>query len=164
MIVFVLLGALIVLAILLVLLLRFCIKCSPRAAKVYNFIKSKLLYGVFIRYVLLGGVKIQIETGNQMFVGLTIPDTHENEPATTVQLVLGVTTMAIFTLCPILFWVILARNRKNLDLAPVKTKIGALYFGLDAKKPKVVSYSPVFMHRRTLFIAITFGLYGYPGL
>ena len=54
----------------------------------------------------------------------------------------------------------MVKSRKKLDEQKMKAKIGTLYNGLDAKKVSVISYSIVFLARRSLFVAITFALFG----
>ena len=58
----------------------------------------------------------------------------------------------------------MVKSKRKLDEPKVKAKIGTLYNGLDAKKDSVMSYSIVFLARRSLFIAITFALFEQPGL
>lgn len=81
MFVFILMGAAIIFAVCLLVVLRACIKCSTKAHKVYTFLKNKLFYSTFIRYILLGTLKIQIEIGGAMAVGHFIPLTDQNEEA-----------------------------------------------------------------------------------
>ena len=68
--------------------------------------------------------------------------------------------MAILNLCPFLFYLTMVKSKRKLDEPKVKAKIGTLYNGLDAKKVSVISYSIVFLARRSLFVAITFALFG----
>lgn len=51
-------GIVIVFLVFLLLCLRVCVKTSPRAKRCYESIKAKLFYNTFIRYVLLGTLKI----------------------------------------------------------------------------------------------------------
>ena len=41
--------------------------------------------------------------------------------------------------------------------------MGTLYLGLDTENPLVISYSPVFMARRSLFTLLAFKAFNYPG-
>ena len=50
-----------------------------------------------------------------------------------------------------------------MNTPAVKQKIGAMYEHHNPVKAYVSTYSVVFLVRRTLFVAVTFGLYWYPG-
>ena len=72
--------------------------------------------------------------------------------------------MVILNICPFLFAFIIRKNRSKLDNIVIKDKFGTLYLGLKPKKTGVVNYSFVFLLRRSLFVAITFALFGHAGL
>ena len=72
--------------------------------------------------------------------------------------------LIILNLCPILFYSIVARNTGNLHKDEIQSKIGTLYSGLKAKHPSVKFQSLAFLVRRSLFVAITFLLFKYPGI
>ena len=164
MIVFIMAGVAIIFTICLLVLLRACIKCSTKAQKLYTYLKNKLFYSTFIRYILLGTLKIQIEIGSAMAVGHYIPLTDQNEEASRPFMIQGAAIIGFLTLCPLIFLCVLARNRRNLAAVPVKTKISAMYFSLNPEKTSLISYSPVFLVRRSLFIVATFVLYQYPSM
>ena len=63
-----------------------------------------------------------------------------------------------------LFLWVLNNNKPNLGKDQIKSKIGTLYGGLNPKKPGVISYSPVFLARRSLFVLLTFALFEQPGI
>ena len=69
-----------------------------------------------------------------------------------------------FNVSLFLFSFILRRNRSKLDDAEVKDRVGELYLGLKSKKSGVVNHASIFMLRRSIFIAITFALFHYPGI
>ena len=70
--------------------------------------------------------------------------------------------MIILNLCPILFYIIIWRNKYYLNKKDVKEKIGSLYAGLNGDKSRVGTYSTVFLLRRSIFVAMTFALFQFP--
>ena len=56
------------------------------------------------------------------------------------------------------------KKRSTLADEEVKSRIGELYLGLKPIKPGIVNHASIFMLRRSLFIAITFALFFYPGI
>lgn len=51
-----------------------------------------------------------------------------------------------------------------LHLPSTKAKIGSMYLGTITTDVWCLAYSIIFLLRRTLFVAFTFGLYNYPSL
>lgn len=139
------------------LLLKFCRKAGKKTGKCYEFLKSKLLYGSFIRYVLLGTLKMQVSFGMKFAQGVFI-DT-KLEPQTTGVRIFSITMIGLLQISALFFAIVLWRNKDRLSAPPVKQKIGTLYFGLDAKKPRVGTYSVIYLCRRSLFIYMTFCLF-----
>ena len=163
--VFIIAGFVILIFVLILICLRVCIKLSSKVNKVYQSLKNKLFYQTFINFLMLGTLKIQISIGNDLFMGSFIPITSDADKLPTENKVICTSiALALMTLIPILFGVILWRNRKDLDKEQVKSKIGAMYQFLNPKKLKVISYPVVFLARRTLFIAITFLSYQHPSM
>ena len=70
----------------------------------------------------------------------------------------------LLNLCPLLFYIIICRNKANLEKKEVKEKIGSLYLGLDGTKSKISSYASVFLLRRSIFVIFTFALFQFPEL
>ena len=135
--------------------------------KCYTYLKSKLFYGVLIRFVLLGTLKMQLTFGGRLFVGTLIPESDVDgsvRPDLAVTLSAVAVIIALSLLSPILFGYVLWKNKDNLHKPETKTKIGAMYFGLDDLKPRAGLYSIIFLLRRSLFVAVTFLLYSNPGL
>ena len=114
---------------------------------------------------MLGTLKIQLTLCRPLFIGSFIQESAEDvkseDLGTTIA---ALTALIAFSLSPLLFGCVLWRNRKRLQEPEVKTKIGAMYFGLNEKKPRVSFYSIVFLLRRSAFIAVTFLLFARPGL
>lgn len=72
--------------------------------------------------------------------------------------------LIILNLAPIIFGVVLWRNRANLSKPEIKAKIGSLYELHNSEKQYVGTYSIVFLVRRSFFVMMTFALYHHPGL
>ena len=56
--IFILTAIVIVLLVLILFMLRICVRASPKVNKLYQGLKKKLFFKVFINYVLLGTLKI----------------------------------------------------------------------------------------------------------
>ena len=65
---------------------------------------------------------------------------------------------------PLIFAVILKKNFGRLPRPSTKKQIGTLYLSIKDTDKVALAYSPVFMLRRLLFIAITFSMAEFPGL
>ena len=72
--VFIMAGVAILILILLVTILRLLSVCCPKVKNCYETIKRKLFYGTFIRYLLLGSLKIQLIIGGALTIGDIISD------------------------------------------------------------------------------------------
>ena len=100
-------------------------------------------------------------------MGTLIPESDVDgsvRPDLAVTLSAVAVIIALSLLSPILFGYVLWKNKDNLHKPETKTKIGAMYFGLDDLKPRAGLYSIIFLLRRSLFVAVTFLLYSNPGL
>ena len=162
--VFALAGLLILFLVLFLLGLRLCVKKSPRARGCYDSLKRKLLYNTFIRYVLLGTLKIQLTIGGAILIGSLIPETAKEPAPETGFLIFGICVLVGMTLMPTLFAWVLYANKGNLGNEEIKNKIGALYFSFLPDKPNMGSYSVVFLLRRSFFVLVTFALYNFPSM
>lgn len=87
-----------------------------------------------------------------------------DKPPTEAEVINSVVILVFLNICPVVFYFIVSRNADNLDNNDIRSKIGTLYNGLKAKKPNVKTYSLVFLLRRSLFVALTFILFDYPGI
>ena len=160
---FLVIGIAIGVVLLVLILMRLLAMASARVMKCFNLLRAKMEYGVLLRFVLQSALKLQIATCTVVaYERLTVKESYE--PTTTFQLAIAITIIGFFNLCPFLFWHCLYRNRKNLGEPETMRKYGTLYIGLNADKPHVMSYSIVFLVRRSFFVAITFGLFEQPGI
>ena len=66
--------------------------------------------------------------------------------------------LTFIALSPAYFYLILRNNYNSLPKPSMVKKIGSLYLALKDKEKWALAYSPIFMMRRIIFIAITFGL------
>lgn len=161
---FIILGTVIMLCVLLVCLLKCLLKVCPKIKKCYEFIKSKLLYGVLIRFVLLGTLKIQMTLGRPLVIGTYIPESETEKSPDLSATIIGLSAITLLSLSPILFAYVMCKNHSKLDETETKAKIGAMYYGLNTKRKRVSCYTVVFLLRRSFFIVVTFVLYMRPGL
>ena len=97
--------------ILLRLLLIFC----PKVKQCFQNLKNKLIYGTFIRYVLLSSLKIQIT----LCFGLAIGDLIEVTPTKPAKdssfVIVASTLLGALSLAPLLLGIILYRERRVLN-------------------------------------------------
>lgn len=107
-------GIVIVFLVLLLLCLRVCVKKSPRAKRCNDSIKAKLFYNTFIRYVLLGTLKIQLTFGGTVFIGYVFPETLTLVAPETGPFVFGILVLIVMSLMPFLFAWVLYTNRSAL--------------------------------------------------
>lgn len=70
-------GFAILIFVLILICLRVCIKLSTKVNKLYQSLKTKLFYGSFINFMMLGTLKIQISIGRNLFMGSFIPITSD---------------------------------------------------------------------------------------
>ena len=85
---------------------------------------------------------------------------NESEPTSALQIAIAGAIIALLNVCPFAFCAIGVKYRTRLDESDVKKKFGTLYNGLKAKNNQAIGYSIVFLVRRSLFVAITFSLFG----
>lgn len=108
---------------------------------------------------MFGTLEMQLETASVLMVGVVIEETVSKPKPDEVEKIVGWSMIALLSLCPVLFALVLWRNRKNLHKPSIKQKIGSMYEGLDATKPKAGFYVVVFLLRRSAFVLATFLLY-----
>jgi hypothetical protein len=74
------------------------------------------------------------------------------------QKLVALVGLIALTSLPIFFGIILKRKKADLWRPSVKAQIGSLYLGINTQSMWALSYTIVFMLRRTLFVALMFGL------
>lgn len=65
---------------------------------------------------------------------------------------------------PVFFIIVLAKNRENLSTLSMRDKIGTIYPGIDTENTFALSYTIVFLFRRSLFCMFTFAMFEIPGM
>ncbi len=121
-----------------------------------------MFFGVFIRYILLGSLKIQITICSSLLVGFLLEESVTKPPPTTTFMIIGITIILVLWLCPIVFGIILYKKQKTLDEPETKKKFGSLYELHDPKRPYVGTYVVVFLMRRSFFVGVTFLMFYHP--
>ena len=120
-------------------------------------------YGLILRFILQSTLKLHIAACTVIvYERLTVKEVYQ--PTTDMQLVIASVILAALNLCPFLFCFVFVKNRKQLNEPNIIRKFGTLYNGLNAKNQQVMSYSIVYLVRRSLFVAITFALFESPGV
>ena len=96
-------------------------------------------------------------TGMVAFIGLSTG---------IVQLGIGIAIVFIMTTLPIIYAYVVYKNRKELSKEETKSKFSSLYLGIKLDKTNRTTwlYPFLWMLRRSIFMAITIGLFQYPNL
>ena len=70
------------------------------------------------------------------------------------------------TLCPLVFGFVLYKNYENLNVLSVRKKFGTIYATCHLESMDIypLSYSIIYMLRRSMFVLLTFALYPLPGI
>ena len=114
---------------------------------VRNFLKTKLFYSVWIRYMIESNLKI---THNCIFflaMGASF-DSVDDSYATAIQIILFV----IICIWPFFAVVFLCLKRKKLEDRSFKTKCGSMYNGLKTYANGALLYTSIFCIRRFLLV------------
>jgi hypothetical protein len=129
--------------------------------KYYMQLKRKIFYNTFIRFCLQSALKTQIAFCLTLMNGGW---TNWKGGSLVMQKLVALVGLIIFTLLPVLFGIILRRKKADLWRPSVKAVIGSLYLGLNTQSPWALTYTIVFMVRRTLFVAIMFSMMNQPSI
>ena len=115
------------------------------------------MYNPLIRYTMLNCLKLN-NTGMVVFLGIAAGESQ--------QLGVGIAIIIVMTAIPIFYAVLIFRKRKDLNKEETKMKFNSLYLGLklDGKNRTIWLYPLLWMLRRSIFMAITTGLFHYPVL
>ena len=106
-----------------------------------------------LRYILQSNLKMGVAAG----ISLTL--VNSTGSAVTSGLILfGI------VLSPIVFRIIIVKNMMILERPSCKASFGSIYLDLNERNPWGLAYSQVFILRRLVFLALTFGLAKYPNL
>ena len=128
--------------------------------KVYKKIADKVFYRLFIRYVMQSTLKVQIAAAS------TIVFSSWSTFSGVAEYMVGFILFLAFLMSPFIFALVLWANYENLDAPSIRRKIGTLYDGVYLENDHIygLSYSFVFLTRRSLFVWISFLLYDHPPL
>ena len=152
----------IVLFLLILVLMKYLGRRYERVSELYKNLRNKVYYNTLIRYVIQSTLKIQIASCTT--IGMITWSTFKE----TSQGILAIFLMTLFTICPLLFALVLYRNNDNLHKQAMRAKIGTMYPGVwleeDENNRFQLSLIIVFLVRRSIFVALTFSLYDYPSL
>ena len=123
MFVFIVLGLCILFLIIILILLRFCINVSPKANKCYQWLKSKLIWGIFIGYVFAGTLKLQLASGDVLYDESPTMLTPVKQAPETSTYITGTILISVLNICPFFFAFILWRYRGKLHIERTRKRI-----------------------------------------
>ena len=154
-------AALVIVGVVILLIIAKCIASRRRSLRrVYAKVHDKVFYNMFIRYILNSSLKLQFASVLTLMLLEDFESTQNLGQGIASTLLL--TILAIF---PFVFAVILWKNYKHLSDEAVRKKFGSLYIGayLD-NKVYPLTYSIIFLIRRSLFSLLTALAFEYPSL
>lgn len=145
-------------ALALAMTMRCCIYSNYKCFAIYQGIKQKVFYNAFIRFAIQSSLKLQIGA----CLTLVVLDWSETDQLG--QGMFAIVLILSFVAIPILFSYIMWKNRENLNMLSMRNTIGTLYPGIDTESDFALSYTIVFLARRSLFCIFTFAMYEIPGI
>ena len=138
----------------------YLVQSNYSAYKTYRGIREAIFYNAFLRYMLQSVLKVGLASSATLAAISWNPFAKQQA----ISVATSCLTLLIFGLGPIMFALILKKNFSRLPRPSAKKEIGTLYLSIKDTDKVALAYSPIFMLRRLLFIAITFGMFDYPGL
>jgi hypothetical protein len=151
----------ILLALLVLLIMRQMVYYKYSWFKYYANLKRQIFYNTFIRFFLQGALKMQIAFCLTLMIDGW---THFRGGKLLTQKLVALLGLIVLTLMPGVFALVLRRNRAELWRPSVKAVIGSLYLGINTESYWALSYSIVFMMRRSLFVLLMFSLMMQPAI
>lgn len=151
-----LIFAFFILLIIVVVILARRVTCSEKCRGRVNNLKQKVFYNPVIRYIILNSLKFNMSGIMAISAFMT-----GEEPSISNMLV-GVAIITLTNLVvPIVFGIILYRNREVLNSYDAKKTYGAIYYGKNVtdKDHKAGQHAFVFFFRRCLFVVVTVYLF-----
>ena len=147
--------AFIILTLMLYLICRKC-SLSGKNKERLQKAKDKIFFNTMIRFVFLGSLKLN-------FTAFTAVKNF-TEISTSSKIV-GILTLVLINMLPIIFFAILYRNSDRLDEKTSHTSYGTMYLGRNVdenRNHKAHLYPIIFFGRRFVFIVMTVFLQAYP--
>ena len=144
----VLLGVLVVMAIIITLLVKTC-KTGSKIYGLFTKIKGKIFWNAILRFILQSYLKIALATTFSLYLASFGTDME------IVNFVLSIAILLILLGMPILFAVVLHKNRNMLSTEELKAKIGSIYLGIRVNNVSHRFYSSVFLIRRMTYAILT---------
>ena len=142
-------GIILILAVTVFLLVKYCrnnAKCQSLLVK----LKTKIFWNSILRFALQSYLKNGLAVMFSIYViSFASGDTG------IVNGIISLILLLVLVSLPILFAIILHRNRENLTDAAMKAKIGSLYLGMRVQTLGQRLYSSIFLTRRLLYAILT---------
>ena len=130
-------------------------QCSEKNRERVKKVKRMVFFNPIIRYLVLNSLKLNM-TG-LLAIKLAKPD------ARMADFVSAIGTLAMVNLAPLVFLIVLVKQRQKLKSEQSRLSFGALYNGKNVKPDnKAYLYPLIFFWRRCGFIAATIYLFEYP--
>lgn len=139
---------------------QYLVRCNYKFYRRYRMLKDKIFYNFFLRYLLQSCLKLAVGAG----VSLTLIDWSNVGTNQIGTIMASSLILLVILISPIIFGVILMKSFKDLSRPSILNKIGSLYLGIRETDKWSLAYSQVFMVRRILFVALTFGFKNQPSL
>ena len=152
-----LIGCCVLIAVLLILVVGLLMLFNYKLYRLFRNLLRKVFFNTFIRYILQSTLKLQIAS----LITITLTEWVKGK----MQIIIAGSVVVLLTLMPFVAIFILVKHFKNLSKPSMTEKIGSFYLGLKSdQKWAAIAYSPIFLIRRLLFVAMTFVLAEQPSL
>jgi len=126
--------------------------------QVYTQTKNRIFWNVLIRTSLQSYLKMAFTTVTSLQL---MRWSHFGQVVTSL---LAIISGIILVVLPVLYLLVLRRNREQLFMPSVSSRIGALYLGLREKQTSAQAFAIVYLIRRIFFVFLTFTLASTPHL
>ena len=149
------------------LILQIFVRFNDKVQGFYLKIKPKMFWNPFIRYIFESALELQLAAGTVLFISLNTSLKANTQCETVWKSGLYISSTAILAaigLMPLLFSFVMYRNRKSLSELRTRDRIGTLYEIVKPNGINSLSFSIVFLLRRSSFVALTFFFFEYPAL
>ena len=127
---------------------------SYRAYKTFRGVCEKIFYNTFLRYMIQSVLKVGLASAG----ALAAINWNAMTPSKAISVSISSTILFVLGCSPLFFGVVLKLNFNRLARPSVKRSIGTIYLSIKENNKVALAYSSIFMLRRIVFIALTFGL------
>ena len=127
---------------------------SYKTYKSFRQLSELIFYNTFLRYMIQSVLKIGLASATT----LSTIEWKNMTISKVISVIISCSLLFVLGTSPLLFSLVLKLNFERLARPSVKRAIGTIYLSIKDRDKFSLAYSPIFMLRRLLFIALTFGM------